>query len=73
MAVNAFYVWYQNGYLYKQGKKCCCTAVNKPGLYTVEVQCGKERGISEAVFILNLNSEESLSPETGSSDVRQNE
>ena len=64
MAVNAFYVWYRNGDLYKQGRKCCCIAVNGPGLYTVEVQCGEERDISEAVFIRNLNSEGSLSPET---------
>ena len=57
-------MWYRNGYLYKQGIKCCCIAVNKPGLYTVEVQCEEERDISEAFFIRNLNFEGSLSLET---------
>ena len=59
-ASNAFYVWYRNGAIYKQGCKVCCIAVNDPGLYTVEVQCGEERDVSEELFIRNLNSQGSF-------------
>ncbi|KAJ7322019.1 hypothetical protein OS493_033415 [Desmophyllum pertusum] len=51
MATSALYVWYRNGSQYKQGNKLCCIATCEPGQYTVEVQYGKERDVSEPVFI----------------------
>lgn len=50
-AVSALYVWYRNGLPYKQGIKMSCTAIREAGMYTVEVQHGEERDISEPVYI----------------------
>lgn len=50
-AVSALYVWYRNGLPYKQGNKLSCIAIREAGVYTVEVQHGEERDISEPVYI----------------------
>ena len=67
MAASAIYVWYRNGVPYKQGNKLCCVAVSESGVYTVEVQYGEERDVSEPVCMIcdmglgKLKSAQSLS------------
>ena len=65
-AASAIYVWYRNGVPYKQGNKLCCVAVSEPGVYTVEVQYGEERDVSEPVYIRAFSDEINIS----SSDTR---
>ena len=80
MTVSALYVWYRNGLSYKQGNKLSCIAIRKAGVYTVEVQYGEERDISEPVYIRPLSDDKKFSSsnakdgeESGASNPSKNE
>ena len=60
-AISALYGWYRNGIPYKQGNKLSCTEIREAGMYTVEVQHGKERDISEPVYIRTFSDNKKIS------------
>ena len=64
MTPEAYYIWYRNEKIIKEGRTFCCITVNKPGVYNVEVQCGEERDMSAPIFVRLLNASHSTSGES---------